>query len=114
LIVEDDAFIVEALSMLLEEEGFSVTSSVDGEIFNTPIVDHPHLILLDIRLNGTDRRDICMWLKDHAEYKHIPIILISGNREIEHIHKECGADDFIIKPFELDELLQKVNLYTTD
>jgi DNA-binding response OmpR family regulator len=113
LIVEDDAFIVEALSMIFEDEGFSVTSSADGEIFSAPLVEHPHLILLDIRLNGTDRRDICKWLKEHPDLKYIPVILISGNREIEHIHKDCGADDYIIKPFELNDLLHKVNVFTT-
>ena len=114
LIVEDDTFIVEALSMILDDEGFEVTSSADGVIFNTPITSHPDLILLDIRLNGTDRRDICKFLKEHPDLKHIPVILISGNREIEQIHRECGAEDFIVKPFELHELLAKVNVYTTN
>lgn len=112
--MEDDAFIVEALSMILEDQGFDVTSSADGEIFNAPIKVHPDLILLDIRLNGTDRRDICKWLKEHPDMRHIPIILISGNREIHKIHEECGANDYLVKPFELDELLAKVNLFTAN
>jgi len=114
LIVEDDAFIVDALSMLLEDQGFDVTSSADGEIFKHPIPDHPNLILLDIRLSGADRRDICKWLKEHPEMKHIPVILISGNRDIKNIHEECGADDYIVKPFELDDLLNKVNMFTAN
>ncbi len=111
LIVEDDAFIVEALSMLLEEQGFEVISSFDGEIFNYPFIEYPHLILLDIRLSGEDRRDLCKWIKEHQDMKHIPVILISGNREIEKIHQECGANDFIVKPFELDHLLSKINMF---
>jgi DNA-binding response OmpR family regulator len=114
LIVEDDAFIVDALSMLLEDQGFEVTSSADGEIFKYPFPEHPNLILLDIRLSGTDRRDICKWLKEHPDMKHIPVILISGNRDIHNIHKECGANDYIVKPFELEELLSKVNLFTAN
>lgn len=114
LIVEDDAFIVDALSMVLEEQGFDVSSSVDGEIFQSPIIEHPDLILLDIRLSGTDRRDICKWLKAHPDMKHIPVILISGNRDIQKIHEECGANDYIVKPFELDDLLNKVNLFTAN
>jgi DNA-binding response OmpR family regulator len=79
-----------------------------------PDFEHPHLILLDIRLAGKDRRDICKWLKEHPDMKHIPIILISGNRDIENIHKECGADDFIVKPFDLTDFLAKVNLFTAN
>jgi DNA-binding response OmpR family regulator len=116
LIVEDDAFIIEALSMVLEDQGYDVSSSEDGGIFDNPIpvVEYPHLILLDIRLSGTDRRDICKWLKEHPDMKHIPIILISGNRDIQQIHRECGANDYIMKPFELDELLKKVELFTAN
>jgi DNA-binding response OmpR family regulator len=111
LIVEDDAFIVEALSMVLSEQGYDVASSMDGEIFSEPGFTHPNLILLDIRLSGKDRRDLCKWIKEHPDFKHIPIILVSGNREIEHIHRECGADDYIIKPFDLTDLLNKVYRY---
>lgn len=111
LIIEDDAFIVEALSMVLEDEGYDIISSADGEIFNDPILLYPHLILLDIRLSGADRRDICKWLKAHPDMKHIPVILISGNRDIEEIHQECGANDYLVKPFELDDLLKKVELF---
>ena len=114
LIVEDDPFVVEALSMLLEDQGFEVVFSYDGEVFKGPEFKHPNLILLDIRLSGTDRRDICKWLKEHPDLKHIPVILISGNREIHKIHQECGANDYIVKPFELDDLLTKVNLFTTN
>ncbi len=111
LIVEDDAFIVEALSMVLSDEGYDVASSLDGKIFSEPGFEHPNLILLDIRLSGKDRRDLCRWIKDHPDLKHIPIILVSGNREIGHIYKECGADDYIVKPFDLTHLLNKVGVY---
>jgi DNA-binding response OmpR family regulator len=111
LVVEDDEFVVEAMTMILEEQGFDVASSTDGEIFSEPGFEHPHLILLDVRLAGRDRRDICKWLKEHPDMKHIPVILISGNRDIQKIHRDCGADDYIVKPFELNELLNKVNMF---
>ncbi len=114
LIVEDDEFVVEAMTMILEETGFDVASSVDGEVFSEPGFEHPNLILLDIRLAGIDRRDICKWLKEHPDLKHIPIILISGNRDIVKIHKECGANDYIVKPFDLHVLLAKVNMFTAN
>jgi len=111
LIVEDDEFVVEAMTMILEEEGFEVASSTDGKVFSEPDFEHPHLVLLDIRLAGKDRRDICKWLKEHPDMKHIPVILISGNRDIRKIHKECGADDYVVKPFDLNDLLTKVKFY---
>lgn len=111
LIVEDDAFIVEALSMVLSDEGYDVASSTDGEIFSKPHFEHPDLILLDIRLSGIDRRDLCKWIKEHPDMKHIPVILLSGNRDIESIHKECGAEDYMVKPFDLTALLSKISIY---
>ena len=114
LIVEDDAFIVEALTMILDEQGFEIRSSGDGDIFEDAVKNQPDLILLDIRLSGKDRRDLCVWLKSHPDLMHIPVILLSGNREIKKIHVECGSNDYIIKPFELDDLLSKVNYFTAN
>lgn len=111
LIVEDDAFIVEALTMILDEQGYDITSSGDGDIFNKALCNRPDLILLDIRLSGKDRRDLCVLIKAHPDLKHVPVILLSGNREIKKIHLECGSNDYIVKPFELDDLLKKVSLF---
>jgi CheY-like chemotaxis protein len=68
----------------------------------------PDLLLLDIWMSGIDGRDICKELKQKENTKKIPIVLISASREIERSALEAGADDFLAKPFEIDDLLEKI------
>jgi CheY-like chemotaxis protein len=74
--------------------------------------DLPDLILLDIWMAGIDGREICKHLKNQSLTKYIPIILISANSDTEEIAKQAGADDFICKPFDMDNFLQKVAKYS--
>jgi CheY-like chemotaxis protein len=68
----------------------------------------PDLLLLDIWMSGLDGREICKALKLQDHTKHIPIILVSANRDTEQIAHDAGADDFLNKPFDMDDLLRKV------
>ncbi|MGE5042106.1 MAG: response regulator transcription factor [Candidatus Levyibacteriota bacterium] len=112
LIAEDDPSIIEALTYMLEDEGYAV-DCVDGKIeLDGDKTKHPDLILLDILMSGVDGRTVCKKLKSKEETKKIPVIIISANRRIKEIAHEAGADDFIIKPFDMDELLQKIEAYT--
>jgi CheY-like chemotaxis protein len=71
----------------------------------------PDLLLLDIWMSGMDGKEICKHLKSQEVTKHIPIIMISANKDTQKIAFECGADDFIAKPFQMKNLLQKVAQY---
>jgi CheY-like chemotaxis protein len=62
-------------------------------------------------MSGTDGRDICKKLKEKTTTREIPIVLISASRDIEKSAKEAGANDFLSKPFEVTDLLQKVKQY---
>src|SRR5579884_3220359 len=66
------------------------------------------LLLLDLWLSGWSGRDICISLKSQEATRHLPIILISANNETEKIAHEAGADDFLAKPFNLDEVQEKI------
>ncbi len=71
----------------------------------------PQLILLDVFLSGVDGLEICKQLKSSPQTKHIPIIIFSGYPRIaESVTYEYGADDFIAKPFEVNELVSKMHL----
>lgn len=111
LVADDDRGILDAIKMLLEEVGYEVKTLVDGQTVQMMNEYHPNLLLLDIWMSGLDGRDICKQLKAQEQTKHIPIIMISANRETERIAKEVGADDFISKPFQMDDLLEKVAKY---
>jgi DNA-binding response OmpR family regulator len=111
LLADDDPGILDAISMMLEDAGYEVETSVDGAIVQDMREEVPDLLLLDIWMSGMDGREICKKLKSQKKTKHIPIIIISANRDTDRIAREAGADDFLAKPFEMDELLAKVAKY---
>jgi DNA-binding response OmpR family regulator len=108
MIADDDPGIVDAVEMLLEFEGYEVSSTVDGATVLDMKDELPDLLLLDIWMSGEDGRDICKKLKSINLTKGIPIIMISASRDIRESAMAAGADDFLAKPFEMDELLKKI------
>jgi CheY-like chemotaxis protein len=112
LIADDDSAILEAMTLMVGDEGYDVTSTADGQTMENVYKLKPDLVLLDIRMAGVDGRDICRQLKNQKSTKNIPIIMISANKDAEEIAKEAGADDFITKPFQMDDLLEKVAKFT--
>jgi DNA-binding response OmpR family regulator len=114
LIVDDDPSICDAVSMILEESGYDVESMVNGEAIYTMKKDFPDLFLLDIWMSGIDGRDICKYLKKQDVTKNIPIIMISANKDTEKFAKEAGADDFLTKPFEMSNLVEKITKYVKE
>ena len=109
LIVDDDRDILTVLQILLTQNNYIVEGIFKWELINETIeVFVPDLILLDISLVGADGRIICKQLKERADTKHIPIILFSANMHVEKNFMEYNANDFIAKPFEIDNLVKKV------
>jgi DNA-binding response OmpR family regulator len=112
MIADDDPGIVDAVEMMLEFEGYTVTSTVDGATVLDMKEELPDLLLLDIWMSGEDGRDICKKLKSENITKNIPVIMISASRDIRDSAMAAGADDFLAKPFEMDELIKKIELLT--
>jgi DNA-binding response OmpR family regulator len=111
LIADDDPGILDVLTLFLEEVGYEVETTSDGEIMRDFVNGYPDLLLLDIWMSGWNGRDICRLLKNSEVTRHIPIILVSANKDTANIAKEAGADDYVNKPFDLDELLNKIERY---
>jgi DNA-binding response OmpR family regulator len=111
LIADDDEGIVDALQLFLEDEGYEVEIVTDGATLRDFPHGLPDLLLLDIWMSGWNGRDICISLKSHQATKHLPIILVSANKDTKKVASEAGADDFIVKPFDLDDLLHKIEQY---
>jgi CheY-like chemotaxis protein len=113
LIVEDDPDIVLALTTILEDEGYVVVALDSGKHLseNLPPSSLPDLILLDMLLSGQDGREIARQLKADPSTRQIPILMLSAYPTIEQEAKAAGADSFLAKPFELDDLLAKVTSY---
>ena len=110
LIVDDNADVLHVMQLLLGSRGFEVEVTTNGEeTFNLVNAFQPSLIFLDVHLSGMDGRDISRQLKNTEETKHIPIILFSANVIKGATLDESLADDFVSKPFDIHELLQKIN-----
>lgn len=112
MIADDDPGIVDAVEMLLEFEGYEVTSTINGSTVLDMKDELPDLLLLDIWMSGSDGRDICKKLKHEVITKNIPVIMISASKDIKESAMASGADDFLAKPFEITELLSKIERLT--
>ena len=108
LIADDDPAILEAMTLILEDSGYDVKTTVNGQTEQFAREYLPDLILLDIWMAGQNGRDICKRLKTNKSTRHIPIIMISANKDTGKIAKEAGADGFLAKPFDMKDLLKTV------
>jgi DNA-binding response OmpR family regulator len=109
LVIDDDQDILEPLTLILEEEKYKVLTAIKGEQTYKKIKDfRPDLILLDILMSGSDGRTICAKLKHDSKTKDIPVILMSAHPGAEQDAVKCGANDFISKPFDTQDLLNSI------
>ena len=114
LVVDDDPDILDALQFMLEDAGYEVKTTEKGEYAENLHDTNgglPDVIILDVLLSGKDGRLICQKLKSQEETKRIPIIMISAHPNAKQSVTAVGADDFIAKPFDMDELLAKIAQY---
>ena len=112
LVAEDDKAIIDVVKIILESEGYEVLTADQGETVHKIIKHHkPDMILLDIWLYGEDGGEIAKKIKATSEAKDMPIVLMSANNETEKITKRVGANDFLLKPFNIDDLLYIVRKY---
>src|SRR5580704_3685729 len=110
LLVDDDRDILDALRFVLEDAGYIVTTTQNGEDAEQLLKQKllPDLIILDALLSGKDGREICLMLKSNKKTQKIPIMMISAHPQIEDSIIKAGADAFIAKPFNIGKLLRTV------
>ena len=113
LVVDDEQGILKLVRAILEDEGYSVQTSLDGQCLQNLQGDLPDLILLDIMLGGEDGRDLCARLKQREETRHIPVILCSAYFRGDIITYLAGASTFLPKPFEINDLINTIARYTS-
>jgi DNA-binding response OmpR family regulator len=108
LIIDDDEDISAMLFLSLRKNFDVAVVTASEDIFPRIKNFQPDIILLDVFLTGYDGRVICKQLKFHPDSKHIPVIMVSGNDEILQTVDQFGANDFIQKPFEAEELIARI------
>ena len=109
LIVEDDGNIAELLRLYLEKDGFDVSIASDGgNGVRLALSENPDVILLDIMLPVLDGWQVCRKVR---ETSRVPIIMLTAKGETyDKVNGlEMGADDYIVKPFEVKELLARIH-----
>ncbi len=114
LIVDDDPTIVKFLTEVLGKD-YQLDAFSSGEIALKNIVDlRPDIVLLDIMLKGLDGYQICEKIRENPEIDNIKIIFLSAKVNINEKLKgyKVGGDDYITKPFEMDELLAKIKVFS--
>jgi two-component system, OmpR family, alkaline phosphatase synthesis response regulator PhoP len=112
LVVDDEPDIVETLAFMLQARNFDVITASGGlEGLAKVRSEHPDLTLLDIMMPGMDGYDVCIKLKKDKDTQNMPVIMLTAKGENEAViraHKS-GADDYIVKPFNLPTLVSKLN-----
>ena len=109
LIVEDERAVARGLEYGLESEGFAVLLAENGsKALDLARTQKPHLILLDIRLPDISGFDVCRQLR--SEGARMPILMLTARDEAidKILGLELGADDYVVKPYDLRELIARI------
>ena len=111
LVVDDEPIVRGTIKKVFENEKYHVITAKDAmelsKIIETTRLD---LILLDLQLPWVNGFEICSLIKTNPDYRNLPIAIISGNKNEDDIRKgfDVGCDEYIAKPFEIDDLKQVV------
>lgn len=115
LFVEDEKIVTKMVVTRLEASGYEVDTASDGETgLQKARTTKPDLVLLDIMLPKMDGDRVCAMLKRDERYNQIPILMFTAKVSAEDKRiaiEECGADDYVTKPFDPELLLRKIKKF---
>jgi two-component system, OmpR family, response regulator MprA len=111
LVIDDEENIIEFIRLGLRYEGFQVESASDGEQgFNAALRINPDAIILDVMMPGIDGLEVCRRLRSNPTTTNIPILMLTAKDDVRDriTGLRTGADDYLTKPFDFDELLERI------
>lgn len=112
LVVEDDPQVARLISLVLQRSGHQSQVVADGQsALESARQERPAMIFADLTIKGMNGEALCSALKSHEETRNIPYVVVSGDRDIAEKARQCGADDYMGKPFEFEDLIRLVNKY---
>jgi DNA-binding response OmpR family regulator len=112
LVVDDDPVILELLRLNFEMEGFEVVSACDGRAgFDRAVTEAPDLVISDIMMPNVDGLEMLQQLRADPGTAELPVVLLSAKAQHNEVQRglDLGADDYVTKPFDPLELLDRVN-----
>lgn len=112
LVVDDEVDLVEILKLSLEVNNYEVITAFDGEeALEKAKKEKPDLILLDIVMPKKDGWTFVREMKMDESIKHIPVIVLTVKEQLKDEFELEGVKDFIVKPIEIEKLLDKIDIY---
>ncbi len=111
MVVDDDPLVQEVLQMKLERAGYRVSVLSDGDAALAAIKETlPDLLILDINMPGISGFEVCRRLRSEENTRALPILMLTAYGSLDHIVKglDIGADDYMTKPFEFEELMVRI------
>jgi DNA-binding response OmpR family regulator len=109
-VLEDNEEILSIITMVLEEEELVVKGAGTVSEFYSLLPNlSPALCLLDVMLPDGNGLEVCQQLKQGQTTAHLPVIIMTANTEIEKMKETSNADDYIPKPFDIDDLAKRIN-----
>ena len=115
LVVDDDSGIGEMLKTLLEFYGYEVDVTEKSlkaeELIQEKNID---IVLLDMLISGVDGTDVCAGIRQNPEISETPVLMMSALHDAGPKCKKAGANDFIAKPFEVEDLTERIEKILAD
>jgi DNA-binding NtrC family response regulator len=104
-VIDDNVDILDLCTIILEDAGYEIkTSSTSNNIIEQVSSYTPDIIFMDNWLPDVGGIDATKELKSHAQLQHIPVIYFSANNDVKSLAEQAGADDYLSKPFDIEEL----------
>ncbi len=112
LVLDDDPDICIMIKMVLDYYGYDAMDAENEENARKIISsNHVDLLIMDMLLSGVDGTDICRELKQDKETSSLPILMFSAHPTAKETCLDAGADDFISKPFEMNDMMDKISFF---
>ena len=116
LIADDEPAIAEATELTLMMEGYSTLLATNGQEACQKAMQHtPQLVLLDVMMPEMDGYQVLAWLREQPALSRVRVVMLSARSQEQDRQRglKLGADDYLVKPFRHDELMQSVRKYVT-
>jgi len=112
LVVEDDPQVARLIALVLQRHGYESETVADGRTALERAKEmKPAIIFADLTIRGMNGDALCSTLKSEPSTRSIPYVVLSGDRDIAEKAEQCGADDYMGKPFEFSDLIRLVDKY---